>query len=209
MTLVRWMILAFVISTMSFTCSCKPAPPAQQPRQASKPQEVSKPEAVSKPEETSKPQEESYAFTFPESRLVLTIPKGGLVPSKSVKGGSTDNPRYFSFEDRNLGIMVSGWFEPEQRFLGTRKLWEGDTNEWRKNGLPAAQDEKFTKYEGWDTVIYDMALPPVTNSHVRAHWVQAGTWIDLHLSIVSDQTSAQARDKLLTLLQTFEVKMKE
>ena len=58
-------------------------------------------------------------------------------------------------------------------------------------------------------LLYDMALPGGSNSHLRAHWVQAGTWIDLHLSITSQRTSAENRALLKSVLKSIRVRQKE
>jgi hypothetical protein len=46
-------------------------------------------------------------------------------------------------------------------------------------------------------------------SHLRAHWVQAGTWIELHLSITSSRASADNRAALLALLGEIRVSEKK
>ena len=67
----------------------------------------------------------------------------------------------------------------------------------------------FAKISDWEAVLYDMALPFGSNSHIRAQWVQAGTWIDLHLSITSDLTIAENRTKLKRVLKSISVRLKE
>ena len=79
---------------------------------------------------------EHYELTGPVSRLVLASPKGGLIQTKNMEGGSADNPRYYCCENQNLHLVISGWFELEERFSGTKNLWEGETKVWRQKGLP-------------------------------------------------------------------------
>lgn len=57
--------------------------------------------------------------------------------------------------------------------------------------------------------MYDMALPFGANSHIRAHWVQAGTWIDLHLSITTERTIDENRAVLKRVLKSISVKQKQ
>lgn len=140
-----------------------------------------------------------YVLSVPVSRLIMTLPKGGLSQKKSAVGGSTDNPRYFYFEDRALHLIISGWFEPEQRFAGIKKSWADETNAWRQKGLPEPRDVSFVKLGNWDGIVYDIQIPNGTNSHIRAHWLQAGTWIDIHLSITSNRPSLETRAKLESL----------
>src|SRR6185369_6675418 len=55
--------------------------------------------------------DDRYELTVPVSSLVVTIPKGRLALQNQAIGGATDSPRYFKFEDRDRGIIISGWFE--------------------------------------------------------------------------------------------------
>src|SRR5258705_10027971 len=136
-------------------------------------------------------EKEDFALTVPVSRLTLRIPKEGLLEERASQGGATDNPRYFQFRDAKKGIIISGWFEAEKRFTSAKKEWEKDTKEWNRRGLAAPKEVAFEKIDGWDAVLYDMPIPSASNSHVRAHWVQAGTWIDIHLSVTSERSRSE------------------
>src|SRR5260221_9138721 len=57
-----------------------------------------------------------YELSVPVSKLVLTLPKGGLAREKIALGGSTANPRYFNFKDEERSTILSGWFESARRF---------------------------------------------------------------------------------------------
>jgi len=150
-----------------------------------------------------------YVLTVPASRLIMTLSKGGLSQKKYSLGGSTDHPRYFYFEDQALHLIVSGWFEPEQKFAGIKKFWADETNTWKQRGLPEPRDASFVKLGNWDAIVYDIQIPNGTNSHIRAHWLQAGTWIDIHLSITSNRPSLETRAKLESLLKNISVKEKK
>jgi len=152
---------------------------------------------------------EGYELTVPVSQLVMTIPKGGLSQKNIPLGGSTDSPRYFNFEDKALHLIISGWFEPAQRYSGIKKSWDEDRKEWNRRGLPDPQDVSFVKIDNWDAIIYDLRLPAGNNSHIRAHWLQAGTWIDIHISMTSDRPSVESRAKLAALLKTIQVREKK
>jgi len=155
---------------------------------------------------------ERYELTVPVSQLIMTIPKGGLQQKKMSIGGSTDNPRYFLFENKSIGLLVSGWFEPEQKFSGIKEYWDDNIKSWRRSGQPEPQDVSFIKVGRLDVIMYNLPIPlgvpAKTNSHMRANWVQAGTWIDLHISITSNRSSAESRSKLFEFLQTIQVKEK-
>ena len=151
---------------------------------------------------------ESYVLTVPVSQLVMTIPKGGLTQKTNAQGGSAASPRYFFFGDDALNLFISGWFESEGGFQGVEKFWKNETKAWKRKGLPEPRDVSFVKIDNWDAIIYDIELPKSSNSHVRAHWVQAGTWIDIHISITSDHPSVELRAKLADFLKTIQVKTK-
>ena len=119
-----------------------------------------------------------YELMVPVSNLVLSIPKQGLVQK-------TDKPqgrRYFYFMDEKRSRIVSGWFEPAEEFSGIEKFWKAETSAWSANKLPQPDNVAFRKIGRWDTIVYHMPRSGGGFTHIRAHWVQAGTWIDLHLS---------------------------
>jgi hypothetical protein len=126
------------------------------------------------------------------------------VRADSPVGGATNHPRYFYFVDR--AFNVSGWIEPAQKYSGMQKFWESETQAWRRTGQPEPMNVKFTKIEGWDAVIYDTPSPLENNSHIRAHWLQAGTWVDIHLSMTSSRPHADIRSVLEVFLKAIFVK---
>ncbi len=144
-----------------------------------------------------------YEIWVPASRIYMALPRAGLAPKKSPLVGGTDNPRYFYFGDE--GFNVSGWFEPAEKFEGLQKFWIGETRAWSQSGLPAPTNVVFKKIAGWEAVLYDSPIPAGTSSHIRAHWVEAGAWIDLHLSLTSDHPSAELRSALERFLQAVAV----
>ena len=152
---------------------------------------------------------DSYRLSVPVSQLTMTLPKGNWSLQDKSIGGATSNPRYFYFEDRReAGLILSGWFEPDRLFIGVSKLWEKDTQAWKKDGLPQAINVSFEKLGGWDTVMYDHTLGNLVSSHLRAHWVQSGTWIDIHLSTTTNRSSAENRRALRSLLRGISVSQK-
>jgi hypothetical protein len=65
---------------------------------------------------------------------------------------------------------------------------------------------EFKKIGGWDAVLYDMVIPGNTHSNIRAHWLQEGTWIDMHLSSLTEAKSPrQCRAALMKLLKQIRV----
>jgi len=145
-----------------------------------------------------------YRLSVPVSQLTLTLPRGNWSrKDKSALGGGTANPRYFYFEDaKEESLILSGWFEPDRLFSGSAsKQWQKDAAGLKKASLPQPVNVSFEKIGGWDTVLYDQVFSGVVSSHVRAHWVQAGTWIDIHISTTTDGTSAENRKKLRAVLR--------
>ena len=150
----------------------------------------------------------AYQLSVPVSQLAMTLPRGHWSrKDKSALGGGTSNPRYFYFEDeKEESLILSGWFEPERLFSGSAaKQWEKDLPGLKKAKLPPPVNIAFERIAGWDAVMYDQVFSGIVSSHVRAHWVQAGTWIDLHLSTTTERSSAENRKKLKALLRTISV----
>jgi hypothetical protein len=151
---------------------------------------------------------DSYRLSVPVSQLTLTLPKGTW--SLKAKSIGTRNPRYFYFEDKKEpSLILSGWFEPARLFIGVPKLWDKDTQSWKKEGLPQPINVSFEKLGGWDTVMYDHSLSNLVSSHLRAHWVQSGTWIDIHLSTTTARSSVENRRALTLLLAGISVSKKD
>jgi hypothetical protein len=145
---------------------------------------------------------DDYRLSVPVSNVTMILPKGNWSRKEKNAGGGTSNPRYFYFEDsREASLILSGWFEPDRRFEGVTKHWEKETQAWKKRGLPEPVNVSFEKLGRWDAVIYDHNFGKITNTHLRAHLVQSGTWIDLHLSTTTTGTSADNRKKLRALLR--------
>jgi hypothetical protein len=147
----------------------------------------------------------NYVLTVPVSRLVMTIPKNRLAVKASGAGASTDSPRYFYFEGKDSALFISGWFESDEGFPGIKQFWANETAAWKRGGLPEPRDVTFTQLGDWNAVLYEIDAPLGRNSHIRAHWVQAGTWIDIHLSLTADLPQKEIREKLQNVLQAISV----
>ena len=148
----------------------------------------------------------NFELSVPVSRLMLTIPKGQLRAQKSSAG--SDSPRYFVFEDRGHALVISGWFEPEQSFKSMDSFWSGEQRSLAQNGL---QLENITKEQigHWQVVLYDIGLPGGRSFNMRAECVQAGTWIDLHLSATSKESKTDGQKILRDTLSAFQVSEKK
>lgn len=151
---------------------------------------------------------ETYEITVPVSRLRMTIPKENFTRSANTGVGSTASRRYFYLEDKQKHLILSGWFEAQEEFLGMEKFWASETAEWTRQKMPFPETTEFRKIGNWDAVIYQMPRKNGSNPHIRAHWLQAGTWIDLHLSVDSEQPKNESEHALESLLTRIRVAAK-
>jgi hypothetical protein len=154
----------------------------------------------------------NYELTVHQSRLVMNLPKGGFVRAEMNMGGGTSNPRYFYFQDNRRQIILSGWFEPAERFPGIKKYWEDHIDALRRKidtlsrmgqtELLKPQDVFFVNVGKWDAILYDVKYPPYIQAHISANWLQRETWIELHLSGISSLASSkEVREMLVDVLK--------
>lgn len=151
---------------------------------------------------------EVYELTVPVSRLVMTIPKEGITQKESSSADATASPRYFYLENKKATILLSGWFEPQDSFPGMDKFWEAETSAWARGKLPKPTNVTFKKIGGWDAIVYRMPAAAGSGSHIRAHWLQAGTWIDIHLSSHGEGSADEKTASLESLLGKIRVSEK-
>jgi hypothetical protein len=147
---------------------------------------------------------DSYRLSLPVSRLVMTIPKGEFTVADERASGATTNPRYFQLEDRVQGVIVSGWFEPSRAYAGFDAFWSKEADALRRRGF-APVDVEHMKVDKWEAALYEQPIPKATNAHVRAEWIEEGTWIDVHISVITTDPSAVARETALNVLKGIRV----
>jgi len=147
----------------------------------------------------------TYALRATGSKLTLEFPQAGLAQRDAGLGGGTANPRYFYFTGDRDGLVVSGWFEDGAKYRGLKTMWQEQTAAWEQNGVAAPTHEQFGTAGAWDYVAYDNELPHGHNVHLRAEHAAAGTWIDLHLSLTSDDDVDALRARLLDFLKQISV----
>jgi hypothetical protein len=153
-------------------------------------------------------QTDGYEITVPISQLVMTIPREGLSRSDGPRKDATASRRYFLLEDRTQRLSVSGWFEPDRDFPGTAPYWKLLLSAWSSKGVPEPANPLFKKIGGWDAVTYQMPLPPGSQSNIQAHWLEAGTWIHLHLSLAAEGSETVNQQRLELLLGRIQVRRK-
>ena len=142
--------------------------------------------------------EKVYELSVPVSKLVMTIPRAGLTQAPA-----GTHPRYFQLVGP---VIVSGWFESAAGFKGFSEFWKGESEGLKRQGMTVANVE-FTKVGSWEVVLYDLPTKVATFPNLRASWVQAGTWIDLHLSV--PKPGAEGRSKMLEMLRSIEVRERQ
>jgi len=149
----------------------------------------------------------SYELSVPVSRLVMTVPQANFSRSDKPGSGAAHSRRHFLFEDKKQGLIVSGWFEPASSYSNFDKIWHDEKASWQSENLPAPANETRFKSGGWDAVAYDLVLQDgaANSPNIRAFWVEAGTWIDLHLSSASTATPEEQRRRLVKLLESIRV----
>jgi hypothetical protein len=142
-----------------------------------------------------------YDVTVDESKLVLKIPPGFA----RAEGSGSNNPNYFQFLATAETSEISGWFEPAAHFTSARDVWEGDVASWKRSGVPDPRDATFIHHKDWDCVRYENAIPGASNTHLRAHYIQDCTWIDVHISVTTQKPVSEARARALEILDALEV----
>jgi tetratricopeptide (TPR) repeat protein len=149
-----------------------------------------------------------YELAVPVSRVVMTIPKKGLTQKESSPADANASPRYFYLQDTAAHVILSGWFESQDIFPGAVKFWETETAAWSRAKLAKPINVTFKKIGGWDAVVYQISPAAGAGSHIRAHWVQAGTWIDIHLSSHGEGSTEEKTASLVALLGKIRVSEK-
>ncbi len=144
--------------------------------------------------------EQAFVLSVPVSRLALRIPRGGFEVELEPGQRSTASPRYFHLRDRGRGIELSGWFESAGDYKGFTDFWDGEIKAWVKGGVPSPATWTLLNVGRWEAALYDIALAP-GSAHVRAEWIESGTWIDLHISVTTRDSMESKRAMVLEVLK--------
>jgi len=148
--------------------------------------------------------DDSLKLSVPVSRLALVLPRGELASVDEVRTGASASSRYFQFRDPKLGLIVSGWFESSESYPGFGEFWEAEFTAMKKSGLTPMSPE-VVEAGNWLTVAFELSAPGGINTHLRAHLVRAGTWIDLHISVTTEKPVEDAREEALAFLNSVAV----
>jgi len=147
-----------------------------------------------------------FTFTVPQSQVILQISEPAL---RSDPVGDA-RPGYFKLTRAEPLLTLSGWLEPAQQYKGLEAFWAGELQSPALAGAMAPTRVEKLREGTWEVVAYDVSVPGLVQSHLRAERVEANTWIDLHLSIrVADPgKSAKSRADLLKVLRQVQVVQK-
>jgi hypothetical protein len=143
----------------------------------------------------------AFDFTVPESRITVKIPAIGLRPDAVAAAGK----RYFKLSRQEPQLIVSGWLEPASAYSGLEAFWASESKSPAYAGAGAPTRVQLLKAGAWEVVAFDIPAPGGTSAHLRAERVQAGTWIDLHLSSTSSRPAAALREELVAVLRAIEI----
>jgi hypothetical protein len=156
--------------------------------------------------------DDTIELTVPVSALSLRIPKGDLSSVEESKTGAQDSSRYFHLSDTRRGLAVSGWFEPAHTFKGHKEFWAGEFSAMKRAGLFPTAPPTGVAVASWMGLAYEFPLPKDAgegiNTHIRVELIEAGTWIDLHISITARKPVADVRNEALEFLKSIVVNKK-
>lgn len=140
-------------------------------------------------------------LTVPESRVLVKLPDVGLT-----RDPSTDpSRRYFMLSRREPQLLLSAWFEPADAYRGLEAFWESERKSPAYEGAGKPTNVALLKEGAWEVVAFDIPVDGGTSAHLRAQRVQAGTWLDLHLSSTAARPAAALREDLLRTLRAVQV----
>jgi len=137
----------------------------------------------------------------PQSRVKVRVPDVGLRPD----GPAGGERRYFKLSRSNPQLIVSGWLEPASAYKGLKEFWESESRSPAYAGAGEPTRVELLQVGSWEVVAFDVVVPGATSAHLRAERIQAGTWIDLHLSTTAARASTTLREELIIALRSIEV----
>jgi hypothetical protein len=151
--------------------------------------------------------EAPFTFTVPQSKILLKISDPLLLPDAT----AGTRPNYFKLTRKEPFLIVSGWLEPAQGYKGLIAFWDSESRSPAFAGDRAPVRVEKLREGAWEVVAFDVSVPGAVQSNLRAERVEAGTWIDLHLSTITRDTSASTklRAELLAALRQVQVLQKQ
>ena len=77
--------------------------------------------------------DDSIKLSVPVSRLALELPRGELASVVETRTGASASSRYFHLENPKLGLIVSGWFESANSYVGFGDFWKAEFTAMKKS----------------------------------------------------------------------------
>lgn len=144
-----------------------------------------------------------YTFSVPQSRVLVKVSDPSLLPDATASA----KPNYFKLTRQEPPLIVSGWLEPAQQYKGLNAFWEGESRSPPYAGAHAPTRVEMLREGAWEVVAFDVPVPGAVQSNLRAERIEAGTWIDLHLSTIASAAtpSTKLRAGLLAALRNVQV----
>jgi hypothetical protein len=146
--------------------------------------------------------DEMHELFVPASPLRLLLPKA--VWRETPSNLSPNSLRYFLAGGSGPGaITISGWMEPAANFTSVPEL-ATDVPDSAMFG-----DRQFGQAGAWSTFSYVLRAGPgekaMQQTYLRAHRRLAGTWIELRLSVLNNESVAEQRARLIAALDQVQV----
>jgi hypothetical protein len=148
-----------------------------------------------------------FLVTTLEHRVWLVFRRSNLRPESEEKI-PIKHPRYFCFvgaRGEDPLIILSGWFEPAEKYKGVKVLWEEDRQAQKKNPLFAPYEVRFERILRWEAVCYNLQAGETVRPNIRAHRVEGDTWVDVHLEALGSGSAEAIHRRLRALLVSMEV----
>jgi uncharacterized protein YbdZ (MbtH family) len=143
-----------------------------------------------------------FTFTVPQSQVVVKVSD----PSLRLDDAASAGRNYFKLARSDPQLILSGWLEPASSYKGLEEFWQAESRSPAYAGALAPTRVEMLRNGPWEVVAFDVPVPGGgTSVHVRAERVQAGTWIDLHLSTTSAKSPTELRAELLAALRHVQV----
>lgn len=114
----------------------------------------------------------------PGLAAALHLPPGRFWPSPLK---ANEDPGYFIFMD-DYGITLSGWLDHAAHYGDMKTFWAREKASLVNHTGAAVADETFKTINGWDVVLYTVAVGGFAQKNIRACRVAGDTWADVHLS---------------------------
>ncbi|MCL2713780.1 MAG: hypothetical protein FWD68_04085 [Alphaproteobacteria bacterium] len=145
--------------------------------------------------------QEPFTFTTPQSQVIIKVTDTTLRPASSLPA----RPGSFRMRRADPHLILTGWLAPASDYKGLKEFWQSESRSPAYAVDLAPIRVEMIKAGPWEVIAFDVSLPEGTSANLRAERIEAGSWIDLHLSTTSTKPPAELRAELLTALEKIEL----